>query len=118
MNYFSLTFSSEGKLLAVKDEHHALMMILSKGKEISQKLCQFHMYSISFFSDAKHLTQDKITFRKAKIAQCKYLLIFLILPPLRILGGTIYLIICLHYIDYQVLNVLLKYTSNIQSMDS
>lgn len=80
------------------------------------------MYSISFFSDAKHLTQDKmfclITFWKAKIAQWKYLLIFLILPPLRILGGTIYLIICLHYIDYQVLNVLLKYTSNIQSMDS
>lgn len=46
---------------------------------------------------------------EGKLIQWKHLLVFLILLPLRILAGTIYLTICLHYTEYQILDVPLKY---------
>lgn len=48
---------------------------------------------------------------KGKITQWKWLLIFLIPSPLRILADTTYVTKCLHYSECQVLNVTLKYTS-------
>lgn len=116
VNYFSLTFSSQDKLLVIKGKHYALMMILRERKceQISQIFSGSEVLYRVFFSDSKHLNQSKmsclIILGKGKITQWKYLLIFLT-SPLRILADTIYLTKCLHYTEYQVLNVLLKYTS-------
>lgn len=52
-----------------------------------------------------------ITLGNGKITQWKRLLIFLTLLPLWILAGTIYLTICLHYTECQILNVPSKDTS-------
>ena len=116
VNYFRLAWISLDKQLVVKESiMHWWWSLVNENVNRFHKYFQLHRYFIGIFFWCKYLNQGKMSYfsylgERKKVAQWKCLLIFLPLP-LRILAGTIYLTICLHYTEYQILNAPPKCTS-------